>query len=279
MKIRKPISRKKKWIYIGIAALGMSLLACNTAIKTVHYTIPSKQVNDEITIALIADLHSCDYGDGQAQLLDQIDREQPDLIILGGDIVDDKLPEDNAWEFLAEIAIRYPCYYVTGNHEFRSGSVKRMKETIKGLGISVLEGDHVPWTVKGQTIMISGIDDPEVGERIFRNQLEACGSSLNQEQFSLLLSHRPERIEAYCSYDFDLILTGHAHGGQWRIPGILNGLLAPHQGFFPKYAGGLYEFGSTSMVVSRGLAKESTRVPRIFNRPEVVIIHVRPDKS
>jgi len=279
VKIRKPISRKKKWIYIGIAALGMSLLACNTRLNSVHYSIQSKKVSDEITIALIADLHSCDYGDGQERLLSQIDKEQPDLILLGGDIVDDKLPEDHAWEFLAAVAKRYPCFYVSGNHEFRSGSVGRMKKTIQGLGIPVLEGDNIAFAVEGQTIMVSGIDDPEVGEGVFRNQLEACGSKLNKEQFSLLLSHRPERIEAYRSYDFDLILTGHAHGGQWRIPGILNGLLAPHQGFFPKYAGGLYEFDRTSMVVSRGLAKESTRIPRIFNRPEVVIVHVLPYKS
>ena len=93
----------------------------------------------------------------------------------------------------------------------------------------------------------------------------------------MLLSHRPERVEDYLAYDFDLVLSGHAHGGQWRLPGLVNGLLAPDQGFFPAYAGGLYRLDeNTDLVVSRGLARESTRVPRIFNPPELVIIDVTP---
>ena len=98
-------------------------------------------------------------------------------------------------------------------------------------------------------------------------------------KFSVLLAHRPERIEDYLQYPFDLIVSGHAHGGQWRIPGILNGLLAPNQGFFPPYAGGQYDFADTTLIVSRGLARESTRIPRIFNRPELVVIDLVPEQT
>ena len=90
----------------------------------------------------------------------------------------------------------------------------------------------------------------------------------------MLLTHRPELIDKYNEYNFDLILSGHAHGGQWRIPFILNGLIAPNQGLLPKYTGGLYKFGNNNMIVSRGLARESTIIPRLFNRPELVIIDI-----
>ena len=92
----------------------------------------------------------------------------------------------------------------------------------------------------------------------------------------VLLAHRPENIKCYLQYPFDLIVSGHAHGGQWRIPGLLNGLYAPHQGLFPRYAGGRYDFDGATFLVSRGLARESTRVPRIFNRPELVIVDILP---
>ncbi|MBQ4118259.1 MAG: metallophosphoesterase, partial [Oscillospiraceae bacterium] len=95
-----------------------------------------------------------------------------------------------------------------------------------------------------------------------------------EESFNVLLVHRPEYIEQYAKLGFDLVLCGHAHGGQWRIPGVLNGIYAPGQGVFPKYAGGIYEVNGTTLVVSRGLAKESTPIPRVFNRPELVIIDI-----
>jgi len=96
--------------------------------------------------------------------------------------------------------------------------------------------------------------------------------------FSLLLSHRPDMTDLYESLRFDLVVSGHAHGGQWRIPLLLNGLYAPHQGLFPRYAGGLYRLNGTNLLVSRGLSRETTPLPRIFNRPEVVIVDIVPEK-
>jgi hypothetical protein len=206
--------------------------------------------------------------------LDKIYIQKPDIVLLGGDIVDDILPQKKAKEFLEAISQKYLCYYVSGNHEFWGADIEEVKEMIRNYGIHVLEGENINLKIKGQIISISGVDDPEVGEKEFYRQLEACGANLNKDIFSVLLSHRPERIESYSLYGFDLALAGHAHGGQWRIPGILNGLLAPHQGLFPKYSGGYYEFENSAMVVSRGLAKESTRIPRIFNRPEIVVVDI-----
>ena len=108
--------------------------------------------------------------------------------------------------------------------------------------------------------------------------IEKCAEEADSGNFNVLLAHYPEQIEYYRSFGkFDLILSGHAHGGQWRIPGILNGLYAPNQGLFPEYAGGRYDFEDSVMIVSRGLSRTKEIIPRIFNNPELVIIDIVPD--
>lgn len=142
-----------------------------------------------------------------------------------------------------------------------------------------MEGSFDTVDVRGQKLNICGISDPdclrytELNYSI-PNQLKDAAVASENGNYSILLAHRPELINTYLHYDFDLILSGHAHGGQWRLPGIINGLFAPNQGFFPRYAGGQYKFDNSSMIVSRGLARESTRIPRIFNRPELVMIEI-----
>ncbi|MGX8705934.1 MAG: metallophosphoesterase, partial [bacterium] len=121
---------------------------------------------------------------------------------------------------------------------------------------------------------LCGVDDP----RAWSNDAAIYAARLRElpaaESYAVLLAHRPEYAELYAECGFDLVLSGHAHGGQWRVPGLLNGLFAPNQGLFPKYTGGVYQIDDTTMVVSRGLARESTRVPRFYNRPELVIVEL-----
>lgn len=125
----------------------------------------------------------------------------------------------------------------------------------------------------------AGLDDPygspDAEGRMWEEQLSDCSAFSGSSSFSILLTHRPELVEFYKETGFDLILAGHAHGGQVILPGILNGLYAPHQGWFPKYAGGRYDLGGKTMIVSRGLSKYVK--PRIFNRPELVIVNIVPE--
>ena len=107
------------------------------------------------------------------------------------------------------------------------------------------------------------------------SQLQTVSTASNNGHYTILLSHRPEMVDEYSRYSFDLVLSGHAHGGQFRIPYIINGVYAPHQGFFPKYASGMYYIGNTTMIVSRGLDKEAIKLPRMFNRPELAIIDLK----
>lgn len=260
------------------------------------YQMDTQKITSRIRIALVTDLHSCYYGEGQKELITAIDCQSPDLLLMGGDIFDDRLNIGNTEQFLAGISGRYRCYYVTGNHEHRDGteSFCIKMSMLRKYGITVLSNACETIPVNSTVINICGMEDPysyvanfdkkkdpqgyKVAKKeavhIFNRQLDAVKLQAPPEHFTILLSHRPELFESYASKGFDLVLCGHAHGGQWRIPGVLNGLYAPQQGLFPPYAGGRYEKGGTTMIVSRGLAKETTPVPRIFNPPELVVITI-----
>ena len=255
----------------------IALFAFNTKMKIQHYSLESEKLTAPVRIVLITDLHSCSYGKGQRELIDAIHAQKPDIILLGGDICDDKLPHRNTELVLRAIADKYPCYYVTGNHEYWSREIEKILKIFESYNVPVLEGSFDTIDVRGQKLNICGISDPDILKYTDKNysiteQLKDAAVASENGNYSILLAHRPELIDSYLNYDFDLILAGHAHGGQWRLPGIINGLFAPNQGFFPRYAGGKYRFYDSYMIVSRGLARESTRIPRIFNRPELVVI-------
>lgn len=227
-----------------------------------------------VRCVLITDLHSCYYGKNQKSLIKKIDKENPDIIFLGGDIFDDKIDDDNAMIFLEDISKKYKCFYVSGNHEYWSERCDEMKDKVRSLGITVLEGDCETITVNGKTIDVCGVDDPtRLYERQFKEQLDNAYAKTSEDHFKILLTHRPERTDLYVRYDYDLILSGHSHAGQIRIPFINIGIYAPNQGLFSKYVSGIYTLENGSrLIVSRGLARESTPAPRFFNHPEIVVI-------
>ena len=281
-------SKAKKIILATVVLLILAfavyaVLGYNDDLTVQQYTIQTGKLNNRIRIALITDLHSCKYGEGQQELIDAIDAQNPDLVAFAGDIFDDDIPDNNAEYLLQNVTQKYPCYYVTGNHEFWSGAdAFAVKMSIlKRYNVTVLSGESRVITANGGYINLCGVDDPARSENDSKNmepftaQLKSAEESTRGEYYTVLLSHRPELLELYAEYDFDLVLCGHAHGGQWRIPGVLNGLLAPNQGLFPKYAGGEYQSGDTTMIVSRGLARETTFVPRLFNPPELVIVDLQ----
>ena len=275
--------RKKIPIIIIIAAvLAFLIVGLYNELKIASYTLRSPKVERAIRIAFLSDLHSCNYGENAQTLVSAIERQRPDLILLGGDIFDDVLPDDNTEALLRQIGGRYPCYYVTGNHEYWGGAeaFARKMRILEENHVTRLNNEAATVTVQGVQINICGVNDPEaakIGERFsFNAALENIAQVSANRNFTLLISHRPERIDDYAKYPFDLVLAGHAHGGQWRIPYLINGVYAPNQGVFPKYAGGMYMRGDTCMIVGRGLARESTRIPRFYNRPELVIIDIIP---
>ena len=274
--------RKKVCIILIVIAVFLILAAFDVRLITRKYVIDAPEIVGNIKIAFVADLHSCNYGSGQNILINTINTMEPDLILLGGDIFDDELPNENTELFLAGIANRYPCYYVSGNHEYWGGSesFSVQMSILQKYGVTILSGDYNVVSIRGESINICGIDDPDafyVSDEYTGviYQLESLNDNIENDFYTVLLAHRPEYFDVYSEYDFDLVLCGHAHGGQWRIPLILNGLFAPNQGMFPEYAGGQYTQSDSTMIVSRGLARESTRVPRLFNRPELLLIELK----
>ncbi len=255
------------------------IVAFNNSIKIRNYNIDSDKITSDVKTLLITDLHSCLYGKNQKDLIAKINKQNPDIILFGGDICDDIIPNDNTEILLKAIADKYPCYYVTGNHEYWSNDIDTILNLFTSNGVTVLNYGVDTININGQTINICGITDPDIVKYTastlsINEQLEAI-SDTDTTNYTILLAHRPELIDTYLQFDYDLILSGHAHGGQFRIPFLLNGLFAPNQGFFPKYAGGRYDFDDTTFIVSRGLAKETTRIPRIFNPPELVVINLK----
>lgn len=283
---KKKIKPKTVKVGIIISALVLCTVALWQGLTVKQYTVSSDKIKSSVKILAITDLHSTIYGNKQKKLINKIQECDPDVIVLVGDIAVDDVPHKGTELLLSAIARQYPCYYVTGNHEFMSGEVTYIKEMIQSYGVTILEGDSSIIEVGGQQIRFAGIDDPDgfFGFEYFKDgitngwteQFNNCNEKTGDGIYSVLLSHRPELTEIYKKSGFDLVIAGHAHGGQVRIPGILNGLLAPNQGLFPKYAGGLYELDDTIMVVSRGLCRNI--IPRVFNPPEIVVIDLEPLK-
>lgn len=272
--------KHKIWRRLGFALLCLLTLciwAFYDGITVPHYVYRSEKMSQEkLRIVLAADLHSYVYGEKQADLLELIRKQSPDLIVMAGDIADNNSYPIEGTKWLMEGAAQIaPCYYVTGNHEFWSIDVPNLKEAIRSVGVTVLEGDRVSLDWHGRTINLCGVDDPDgdlMGDKR-ENYMAALGGfdSLPIDEVNILVAHRPEYIEDYARYPFDLVLSGHAHGGQVRIPLLLNGLFAPDQGWYPEYAGGEYRAENTTMIISRGLSYYP-RLPRIFNPPELVVI-------
>lgn len=261
------------------ALLTISCAALDSRLKTVTYRLQSDKVRTPVRLAVVADLHGCQYGRDMSTLIRAVRKAKPHAILLPGDFIDDRFPEKNSLLFAAAAVSTAPTFYVTGNHEIGSGFSNAMKASLRSLGITVLEGDAAVLTVGESTLWICGADDPWQEEELAASQRKAARNAVSADEFSVLLSHRPEMTEEYRALGFDLVVSGHAHGGQWRLPGLINGIYAPHQGLFPSHAGGRYDLGTTTLIVSRGLARESTPVPRIFNRPELVLVDVCNSKG
>jgi len=277
--IRKKSKLKKISIILagGLILAGVFLfISVDNNLSVTHYTFETDKLDEPVRIALIADLHSRLYGKEQEELISAINEQNPDIIVLVGDIGDEKKSNIGTIKLLEGIADEYPCFYVLGNHEARKEKAAGFKTLFREYGVVVLDGWHEVIEINAQLINIAGADDIRAGRTRYEKQLEDAFSDIDESLFILLLLHRPERFPQVAEYNFDLMLAGHAHGGQWRLPNKINGLYAPQQGLFPKYTCGFYELDGRTMLVSRGLANNGGIIPRIFNPPELVIVDILP---
>ncbi len=278
---REPSAKRNRWrrvLHGLLIALTVLLLLTDAAlyrgiVNRTYRVTSAKLTNAEpIRIALITDVHSYAHGDDQKPLINRVAKMKPDIICLVGDIADDVRPFEGTALLMEGIKDIAPCFYVTGSHEYWSDSAA-IKAAMRGYGVTILEGKSQQITIKGQTLNLCGVDDPTFTPNMGYDMLLRPFEQLPADTFNILLSHRPDPIETFSQYGFDLVLSGHTHGGQVRIPFFLNGLYAPDQGWQPKYAGGLYLVNGTALVVSRGLSYYP-ELPRVFNPPEMVLVEL-----
>ncbi|MCR5217098.1 metallophosphoesterase [Treponema sp.] len=309
----------KSFIFFAFTFICLTLSSCRS-IHTPAYTIKSpvnntsEEKDSGLRIVQVSDFHSNDFGKNEEKLLNKIREAKPDLIVFTGDTFDFDRPGikpiDNVRILLKGIKELCPFYYINGNHEYYNYHNDEYSYIIEEYGGIILRDQAVKINVKGKEIILAGLQDPFADldiyhrEKIYENKTayeKRIDSVCSQAEklkgkdtlCSILLAHRPEYIYSYLKgpYKFDLILSGHAHGGQWRFPGI-NGLYAPMQGLFPEFAGGRYDFdsdnnlikdkndkalteGQVTFIVSRGLSYQCPGIPRILNNPELVIIDIK----
>lgn len=277
--------KRKRWIVLValcalLACLIPYLLWANTVLTVSHVELDLLPGEGSFTIAQVSDLHNAEFGGGNGELLAILEEAEPDLIAITGDLIDSRRTDPApALAFLEGAVELAPVCYVTGNHEFRAyDAYQDLKSQMEELGVIVLENESM--VLEEVPLRVIGLDDPSFGvrsdpsatpEQILQGALTALAPQAGEEDLrTVLLAHRPEYVELYAQYGADLVLSGHAHGGQVRLPGV-GGLYAPGQGFLPEYTSGLYQIGGTSLVVSRGLGNSLFPL-RVNNRPEVVLV-------
>ena len=260
-----------------VPALLIWLLWANSSPAATQVAVASgalPETFEGFKIAHVSDLHNAVFGRKNERLLSLIRAAEPDIIAITGDLIDSRHTDiDSALAFVEAAAEIAPVYYVTGNHESRL-DFDEIEPRLIAAGARVLRNEAEDIGHGGERIRLAGIDDPSfirtggTSEERAAAELEQLGDGGGT--FTVLLAHRPELVEVYAEYGAGLVLSGHAHGGQVRLP-LLGGLYAPGQGLLPEYDSGLYSLGETQMVVSRGLGN-SVAPLRVNNRPELVIV-------
>lgn len=278
----------KKFLKVAALTGGALFLmkGLDNRLEITHYNISSKKIPSAFNgfkILQVSDFHS----DVIPGLTEEIKKEAPDIIVSTGDLADDKgsfMPSVRLCEQLTDIA---PVYAVTGNHDLWRGDCEEFERIISDIGIKILRSEHVMLKRGGAEIALYGIDDP-----FSRKAVRAAANIKNSieklercDKYEILLFHRANFFDYIKHYGFDLVIAGHMHGGQFRLP-TGQGLVSPRSSWsgqssimFPKYVGGHYRAPHSEMIVSRGTGNPML-IPRLFNRPEITVItlHSKEEK-
>lgn len=284
--MKQLIGRHKVLFISGIILICIILYAIwlyyeNNIINVTKYEVSCSRLPkefDDFRVAQISDFHNTVLGDDNDILIEDVKEAAPDIIVLTGDYIDSRKTDLDICESLAErLAAIAPTYYVTGNHESRIPSeLNDLMGVFEKYGITVLRNDSRLIERGEDKIRICGIDDPDFIDPE-KNSDELSGEILGRIKavkgddgiYTILLSHRPEIFDTYCDSGVELVFSGHAHGGQVRLP-FIGPLYAPREGFFSKYAEGMHTKENTTMIVSRGLG-QSIMPFRVNNSPELVV--------
>ncbi len=246
----------------------------NSILSVSEYFYESAKVPAEFDgyrIVQISDLHNAAFGRNNSRLLEKIKELEPDMVVLTGDLVDSSHTDlETAIAFAEAVAAEYLTYYVTGNHEVWLEEAYRnyLLEALRAAGVICLKDGFTEINNGQGSIILAGLQGESVNGLALKRILE----DVDSDKLTLLLAHEPQYFDNYSKYPVDLVFSGHAHGGQVRLP-FVGGIIAPGQGFWPEYTEGMHEQNGTTMVVSRGLGNSVVPV-RIFNLPEIVCVEL-----
>ena len=254
-------------------------------IKTAEVTIEGKRIPlnfDGFRIVQVTDLHDAVFGEGQSELLEKIKEQKPDIIALTGDFTGeaDADPE-NAVRFIEKLPEIAPCFYVTGNHEYRltEEHYTKLIDSITDAGVFFLDNKTMELERDSEKIQVVGVEDPALMGEHHRTldgaklAKEIKDSIFDPNMFTVLLVHRPEHLHVYANAGVDLVLCGHSHGGQMRLP-FVGAFYVPSQGLFPKYDRGLFREGDTQMFICSGLGNSVVN-KRLLCPPEIAVITLK----
>ena len=256
-------------LYVILILLVLLLAGLPWKIDRRRDVIESEYIHKPVKICVLSDLHCRPFGENQSRIAKIIDEENPDFIVIPGDLFDTGRNYEVSFDLLRILQGR-TVYFTSGNHDNYLPEMESFRERMREMGVHVLENAGERFN---EDIVIAGLSDSGRTPVLYA---EDINEFVPYGCYRILISHRPNHIELYRKVDYPLIICGHVHGGQWRIPLINKGLIGPQQGFFPKYADGIHNLNGHLMYISRGLASADDRIPRLYNNPEVGFITLKP---
>lgn len=279
-------------IFVVIISICLiSIWTSYTHLETTHFEYTSSKLEEEITAVILADLHNHEFDEDNSELISKVAEEDPDIILVLGDMLnsdsDDSHVAIDAAKGLTQIA---PVYYALGNHEvmYIENTEKSLLSELEDAGVIILELNSQDVEVNGQKIRIGGMfdyafaldgEDSTNPEHMKPEVYEFLTNFQDTDDFKLMLSHRPDSFifgDAPKTWDIDLVISAHNHGGQVILP-FLGGLYGGDQGWFPEYVYGMYSLEKYDMLITRGLGSNPKILPRFNNRPEVMVLTLKPE--
>ncbi|MDU1308584.1 MAG: metallophosphoesterase [Clostridium perfringens] len=275
---------------ILLGALGITLVTGffyyeNNGISTTNYEVDCG-IGKDVNVVHLSDLHGKEFGKNNEKLKRLILKEKPDLVVATGDMIDSSLKNmEGVIDFLSDLSKCVKVVYISGNNEQRCKKAEYIFESLRSKGVIVLRNEIITLSLNGVKVNILGMFEKPKGD--LHSSIKKINGSYAYEDshklfkrleslegLKIVLSHYPEIFEVeYSKYNFNIMFSGHAHGGQFRIPIVKRGLIAPGQGFFPKYTEGMHG-NKNKLIISRGLGN-STKITRLFNRPEIVNVKIK----
>lgn len=283
-----------QWITIAllvIAVLAVFFLTVmvidGNRFHVVEYRLNTDKIEKEHHFVVLSDLHNKSYGEKNRKLLERIDKLAPEAILIAGDMLTSKPGKsyEVAMDLLKELAKKYPIYYGMGNHETRlflypevyGDMGKNYEKDLNDVSIQLMRNES---REESDNFRIIGLDMKRDYYKRFKKYPMDSGylretlGEAQKDKYEILLAHNPDYFEEYAAWGADLVLSGHVHGGMMRLP-ILGGVVSPAFKFFPKYDGGLFKQGKSTMILSRGLGMHTIPI-RIFNPGELILLKISP---